>query len=428
MGERGTVVVLGIDTPIGLAIVRDLGRHGYDVVGIGRTAAALASRSRYCTHCYVRRQPDADLVEQIREIATRHSAKWLLSISEVDLLLLNRYRALLEPALQLLVPAPEQLSIVLDKSASLRVAGEVGIRIPDTVQIVDLGELVGIEDRLTFPVVLKWSDPNAVATVLRDTAVSLEKAEYASNKEELLRILSKYAPFGVFPLIQEYCHGMGLGQMFLTVNGNVLLEFQHERLLEWPPEGGSSAICQSVSLERHAALRARSRELLRRLNWSGVAMVEYRFDRASESYVFMEVNGRFWGSLPLAVAAGMPFAAGLVNAIGRGEPLPPFNKHYPLIRGCYWIPATKSVLRVLLQPSTIRDPLYELDRVGALCTYLTALVGRRTRFYVFSWSDPQPFFTDVKNVLRKVIGLAIARFRRFLKRGPRSSGGSAQSK
>src|SRR3546814_5071829 len=73
-------------------------------------------------------------------------------------------------------------------------------------------------------------------------------------------MLSKYASLGIFPLIQEYCPGTGLGQMFLTLNGDVLVEFQHERSLEWPPEGGSSAICRSVPLERHAQLRARRSE------------------------------------------------------------------------------------------------------------------------------------------------------------------------
>src|SRR3546814_5790168 len=103
MGARGTVIVLGISTPIGLAIMRDLGRHGYGVAGIGRTATALASRSRYCTHCYVRRQ-GGGLIAPIREIAAEQSAKLLLSISEVDPLLLKRYRRDLERDLQLLVP------------------------------------------------------------------------------------------------------------------------------------------------------------------------------------------------------------------------------------------------------------------------------------------------------------------------------------
>ncbi len=33
-------VVLGIDTPIGLSIIRELGQHGVPVTGIGRTPGA----------------------------------------------------------------------------------------------------------------------------------------------------------------------------------------------------------------------------------------------------------------------------------------------------------------------------------------------------------------------------------------------------
>jgi hypothetical protein len=41
-------VVLGIDTPIGLAIIRDLGRHGVTVYGIARSEGALGLSSATC--------------------------------------------------------------------------------------------------------------------------------------------------------------------------------------------------------------------------------------------------------------------------------------------------------------------------------------------------------------------------------------------
>jgi protein-tyrosine-phosphatase len=42
---------------------------------------------------------------------------------------------------------------------------------------------------------------------------------------------------------------------------------------------------------------------------SGAAMFEFRLDRRSGRHVLLEVNPRFWGSLPLAVAAGADFPA-----------------------------------------------------------------------------------------------------------------------
>ena len=40
-------IVLGIDTPIGMTVVRDLGMHGVPVYGIGRGPAALGMHSRF---------------------------------------------------------------------------------------------------------------------------------------------------------------------------------------------------------------------------------------------------------------------------------------------------------------------------------------------------------------------------------------------
>ena len=63
--------------------------------------------------------------------------------------------------------------------------------------------------------------------------------------------------------------------------------------------------CQSVTL--NPKLVDYSVRLLRAMHWEGVAMVEYRYDAAADRAVLMEVNGRFWGSLPLALHAGVDF-------------------------------------------------------------------------------------------------------------------------
>jgi biotin carboxylase len=43
------------------------------------------------------------------------------------------------------------------------------------------------------------------------------------------------------------------------------------------------------------------------LGWQGVGMFEYRWDLTSGRFFLMEFNSRFWGSLHLAMFAGVDF-------------------------------------------------------------------------------------------------------------------------
>lgn len=398
-----TVILLGTDTPIGLAVMRDLGRHGYTVIGIGRCKAALGAASRHCRHHAVRADGEAALVDQIAALARAHGAAFLLAIGEADLLMINRRRAVLDQVITPLVPDADRLAQVLDKAACQRHAEAVGIRTPATVTPTSLAQAEQAGHGLSYPVVLKWADPNAVARALKAAGLTLHKIQYARSHAELCALLAPYDTVGRFPMIQEYCPGHGIGHMFLARDGEVLIEFQHERVHEWPPEGGVSSLCRAVPLSEHAQARRRSRQLLRHLRWTGVAMVEYRVDPASGDWAFMEINGRFWGSLPLAVAAGIPFAAGLVAATGQGRPVPAHDRDYRPLNCLFWIPETKRLARLLLRPGAINDPFFKIDRWGEVVAYLRYLLDPATRFYVFSWRDPRPFVADMTATAAKVL-------------------------
>ena len=53
---------------------------------------------------------------------------------------------------------------------------------------------------------------------------------------------------------------------------------------------------------------------LAHLGWEGVAMVEYRWDQETDKFFLMEMNLRFWGSLHLALYAGVDFPRMLADA------------------------------------------------------------------------------------------------------------------
>ena len=87
----------------------------------------------------------------------------------------------------------------------------------------------------------------------------------------------------------------------LAQEGRVVASFCHRRLREYPVSGGPSAACESVRDER---LTRYASAVIRELGWTGVAMVEFKKD---DDYRLLEVNPRFWGSLPLATLAGINF-------------------------------------------------------------------------------------------------------------------------
>src|SRR4029453_1437163 len=70
-------------------------------------------------------------------------------------------------------------------------------------------------------------------------------------------------------------------------------------------------------------------QLLSTLNWHGIAMVEFRAQQPGPFYL-MEINPRLWGSLALAVDAGVDFPWGLLQ-IAKGDTIPTqpqYRRHY----------------------------------------------------------------------------------------------------
>src|SRR5213596_3534265 len=86
--------------------------------------------------------------------------------------------------------------------------------------------------------------------------------------------------------------------------------FAHRRLREKPPAGGVSVYRESIALQD--GLVGAGLRLLEALDWRGVAMIECKREPATGRHVIMEVNGRFWGSLQLAIDAGVDFPSLLV--------------------------------------------------------------------------------------------------------------------
>lgn len=374
-------VVLGIDTPIGLAIIRDLGRHGVRVYGIARDRRALGLGSRHL-HRGLLREPD--VAAQLRRLGDEIGPAALYAIAEADIIVLNGAEL---PGYRRMFPDAARMRHVLRKDLTYAAARDAGLRVPRTWTPADIGQAADAARQARYPVVLKWADPNAVAPLLRQAGMLLEKIRYCDDAPSLMACLGRYQPLGRYPMVQEYCPGHGLGQFVLMKDGEALYQFQHRRLHEWPPEGGTSTLCVSEKPARE--LMKQSIALLRALEWEGVAMVEYRYDPATGEAALMEVNGRFWGSLPLACRAGahFPWHVYQAMALNRDIDARPYRAG---VRCRYMTAETRRLLAV----RSLRE----------LAGYLAEFLHPRSAYFVHDWRDPLPLWRDLRHsVLPRLI-------------------------
>ena len=395
-------IVLGLETQIGLGIVRELGRAGVRVYGIAQEPHAIGLYSRYLTRGLVVLEPRSEaLINAIRALGEELGDCCLLAVSEANLAWLAAHRhqfGRVKP----IAPPQDVLQIVLNKQLTLEMARRVGINVPATAEPATWADFETLADSFQYPAVLKWKDPAAVVRALNAADLPVIKAEYVYSPHELKAVGKRYQPIGQWPLVQQYCAGYGLGQFFYMHQGQCIRRFQHRRIAEWPPEGGFSSVCDAVPLSQHTALQEQSIALLKAIQWEGVAMVEYRLNPLTGEAQLMEINGRFWGSFPLAVECGAGFALiaySLESGLGQ-----PSLKAVKSVARCRMVATEiKRLVRIVFQPSLIADRSFKIKKLPEIVRFFADFLRPGVSYYVGSLADPKPLFADLANVTRKLI-------------------------
>ena len=385
--ERLAVLVTDGQERAALAVVRSLGRAGHRVFVCSPAARSLAGASRHALQ--QARVPDAlaapdAFVAAVQRLLSDWQINVIVPISEAALLALLPERARLT-GVCMPFASSEQFRRICDKETVLQAATEIGIATPSQRTVAYPDDRVGFSpDGLQFPVVVK------PARSVADGAGARIKSgvTHVANRRALCAALASYRPESYPLLLQQRIDGPGIGIFLLLWDDETLAVFAHRRIREKPPGGGVSVYCESIAADPE--LLERSRRLLEHFGWQGVAMVEYKVDRASGTPYLMEINGRFWGSLQLAIDAGVDFPALLVAAALGRRPEPVLR--YRLgIRSRWWWGDVDHLLTRLRRSDEQSALLPETpSRWRAIVDFLKVWQpGDRNE--VFRTSDPLPF-------------------------------------
>ena len=370
-----------------LAATRSLGRAGYRVIVASSRPHSLAGASRWASARWQTPDPLEDpsgFVSMLEQRASNSDFQVLLPITDQSIAPLLAARSRLS-GVAIPFPEFEVWRRISDKAALTEAATPLGIRVPEQTILTSKDQIREVGG-VGFPVVAK----PARSLVQTTSGPAKFSVRHARDSAELKSVLDRL-PGEAWPvLIQRRIVGPGMGVFLLVDQGRLLAAFGHRRILEKPPSGGVSVCAESVEVP--PGLMERSAALLEHFGWSGVSMVEYKLDRETGTPFLMEVNGRLWGSLQLAIDAGVDFPRLLVDhALGKPVHAP---QAWRIGLRCRWrLGEADHLLARLRQTGNALPP----DTPSLSTVFLHALLpawGRHQRGEVFRWNDPRPAFRE----------------------------------
>jgi len=276
------------------AAARALALNGFevDVIGGGRS---MASKSKYVgrnVFSHVKLE-DKNLNSFLKLIIER-KYDLVIGIGASSIAFLSENQILISNYSKLILPPPDSLEICLDKNKTVNFAAKYKVEAPKTFMVTTHEELLLKAKNMNFPIIIKSS----LETHKSYSTTYIESYEEIGNK-----YIQSIFQNNKFNIIQERIYGTGEAFFAIYNNGILIDSMMHQRIRENPITGGPSTFAKTIY---KSDLAYAGKTLLDKLNWHGVAMVEFK--RNTEGRLFlMEINPKFWGSLDLAISAGVNF-------------------------------------------------------------------------------------------------------------------------
>ncbi|MGZ8997769.1 MAG: carboxylate--amine ligase [Allosphingosinicella sp.] len=399
------VLVLGDDVRAFLGVVRSLGRRGLEVhvAPTDLASPALASVFIAAIHVLPAYSLDAAAWEAaLRQLMATFDFRMVVPCSDASLIQLQHHSAALGQQ-SLALPNAEAFAVFTSKERTRALARQLGVPVAS-------GQGLGPQDRGTeltarygLPLLLKPVASYRVGDFRDKRGVVMIR-----DGGQMERALADGAWSDC--LVERYFPGVGIGVSVLAAKGKIVQAYQHRRLHQSTDTGVStSRISEAVD----PALLRDVERLAEAAVLDGVAMFEFRRNRSSGKHVLLEVNPRFWGSLPLAIAAGADFPAMLYEQrCGRNASSTAYKSG--LIKQDLGGEYDRRVLRSEAADSLIAR-LY-----WSILALLTPLTVRRVQADCWAKDDQAPYVAERQELSERIREAFDKRVKSLLRRGPTS--------
>ena len=392
--EGRSVVVPGIDAPSTVACVRSLGRRGIRTIVVSSDETTPAARSTYCDEFVLAKSPHDDLIsykDTLLALASRPDVDAIIPVREPDIYALSKYRAEFREHVRTPWPEMETLAAVQDRVRLFEAADAADVAAPRTTLFETVPD--GDGEWIVKPRFSVLGD-EYVDGLQPETCIAPPSTRYLDSTDPP-DVEAIHEEMSHVPVVQEFVDTPDeYGFFALYDEGEPLATFQHRQRRGYRYTGGPSAYRESVEIP---ALESAGRSLLDHLEWHGLAMVEFLRDESTGEFKLMEINPRFWSSLPFSIQTGADFPLYYwLLANGRADHIDhdyrtAIGGH--LIRGelCYLYSILSCDVGIVDKPR-LTDAVLDVGRTTI----------DQPRFDYLSRDDPLPFVRDCLNTLESI--------------------------
>lgn len=292
-----------------VAVIRSLGRAGYRVYASSHRADAIGLRSSFAERSLTYPSFDANraaFIEWLKAIISSENISAIVPSEGMLLAIQSSY-----DTFHALLPFSHNPAVVykgMSKCDLFEAFNHfpLNIKLPPflllnpNTPMPSNEALAGLGMPLFIKADATHSNAGDASVVKRCTTIN-------QAQTTLCKLLGQYRQV----LVQGHATGIGVGAFLLRWNGRILCRFMHRRIHEVPYTGGASSYREAWW---HDAIFEDAARRIEALQWEGVAMFEYRWDPLTDDFNLLELNGRFWGSLHLALFAGADFPRLLLDA------------------------------------------------------------------------------------------------------------------
>lgn len=292
------IITTNTDDHIGLAVIRSLGRNNIEFQVVSKTRDTLGRYSRYCQNKTVGLF-DLDFFSKLSKDDV------VFPMIEDTMLLLLKNKSTLQ--CQLGFSDFETIQKTRDKSILTQHAIEQKIPCPKTFFITKPEDIRECRSDIDFPVVLK---PNREAggkgIRFVESADLLPKITENFLAENGPFLLQEKIPFTTKYTVGALCNSEHKLRRICVI----------KELRNYPIETGQACYVETVNNPRLVEL---TEKLLKSLDFFGVADIDFIIDERDNEPKLMEINPRFWGSMQVAINAGVDFPHLLYRMLEQGD-------------------------------------------------------------------------------------------------------------